>query len=69
LGGRLKPGLKKLAAGDGPHNKSGRVHLYKVDKFGGTKLDAAVNLILLDGYFDKEQFQRDKFNAPIGAGK
>jgi hypothetical protein len=40
-----------------------------VDKFGGTKLDAAVNIILLDGYFDKEQFQRDKFKAAIGAGK
>jgi hypothetical protein len=41
----------------------------KVDKFGGTALDAAVNLILLDDYFDKEQFQRDKFQAAIGAGK
>ena len=55
--------LKQLTADD--------VSLWKdkVDKFGGTKLDAAVNIILLDGYFDKEQFQRDKFNAPIGAGK
>jgi hypothetical protein len=41
----------------------------KVDKFDGTKLDAAVNIILLDGFFDKEQFQRDKFKAAIGAGK
>jgi hypothetical protein len=41
----------------------------KVDKFGGTVLDAAVNIILLDDYFDKEQFQRDKFKAAIGAGK
>jgi len=41
----------------------------RVDKFGGTKLDAAVNIILLDGYFDKEQFQRDKFKAAIGAIK
>jgi hypothetical protein len=41
----------------------------KVDKFGGTELDAAVNIILLDDYFDKEQFQRDKFQAAIGAGK
>jgi hypothetical protein len=41
----------------------------KVDKFGGTRLDAAVNIILLDDYFDKEQFQRDKFKAAIGAGK
>ena len=55
--------LKQLTADD--------VSLWKdkVDKFGGTKLDAAVNLILLDGYFDKEQFQRDKFKAAIGAGK
>jgi len=35
----------------------------KVDKFGGTALDAAVNIILLDDYFDKEQFQRNKFQA------
>jgi len=41
----------------------------KVDKFGGTKLDAAVNIILLDDYFNNEQFQRDKFQAAIGAGK
>ena len=40
----------------------------KVDKFGGTVLDAAVNIILLDDYFDNEQFQRDKFKAAIGAG-
>jgi hypothetical protein len=55
--------LKQLTADD--------VFLWKdkVDKFGGTKLDAAVNIILLDGYFDKEQFQKDKFRAAIGAGK
>jgi hypothetical protein len=41
----------------------------KVDEFGGTKLDAAVNIILLDDYFDKENFQRDKFKAAIGARK
>jgi hypothetical protein len=41
----------------------------KVDRFGGTKLDAAVNIILLDGYFDKEQFRRDKFKAAVAAGK
>jgi hypothetical protein len=41
----------------------------KVDKFGGTELDAAVNIILRDDYFDKEQFQQDKFKAAIGAGK
>jgi hypothetical protein len=55
--------LKQLTAED--------VSLWKdkVDKFGGTELDAAVNIILLDDYFDKEQFQRDKFKAAIGAGK
>jgi hypothetical protein len=41
----------------------------KVDEFGGTKLDAAVNIILLDDYFDKEMFQRDKFKAAIEARK
>jgi hypothetical protein len=41
----------------------------KVDKFGGTELDAAVNIILLNDFFDKEQFQRAKFRAAIGAGK
>ena len=41
----------------------------KVDEFGGTKLDAAVNIILLDDYFDKEKFQRDKFKAAIEARK
>ena len=55
--------LKQLTAKD--------VSLWKdkVDKFGGTELDAAVNIILLDDYFDKELFQRDKFQAAIGAGK
>ena len=55
--------LKQLTADD--------VSLWKdkVDKFGGTKLDAAINIILLDDYFDKEQFQRDKFKAAIGARK
>jgi hypothetical protein len=41
--------------------------LDKVDEFGGTRLDAAMNIVLLDDYFDKEQFQRDKFKAAIGA--
>src|SRR5205823_4011171 len=40
-----------------------------VDKSGSTKLDDAVNIILLDDFFDKEQFQRDKFKAAIEAGK
>ncbi len=41
----------------------------KVDEFGGTKLDAAMNIILLEDYFDKEEFQRDKFKAAIGVRK
>jgi hypothetical protein len=41
----------------------------KVDAFGGTKLDAAVNIILLSDYFDNEQFQRNKFKAAIEARK
>jgi hypothetical protein len=62
-GQKYRARLKELTADD--------VSLWKdkVDKFGGTKLDAAVNIILLDDYFDKEQFQRDKFKAAIGAGK
>lgn len=40
-----------------------------VDEFGGTDIDAAVNIILLDDYFHKEQFQRDNFKAAIRAGK
>jgi|SRR5579883_525005 len=41
----------------------------RVDGFGGTDLDAAVNIVLLDDFFDKEQFRRDKFRAAAGAGK
>jgi hypothetical protein len=40
----------------------------KVDQFGGTVLDAAVNIILLDDYFDKEKFQRQKFKAETSPG-
>jgi hypothetical protein len=39
----------------------------KVDKFGGSRLDAAVNIILLDEFFDKEQFQHGKFKAAVSA--
>jgi hypothetical protein len=55
--------LKQLTAED--------VSLWKnkVDQFGGAELDAAVNIILLDDYFDKEKFQRDKFKAAIEALK
>ena len=41
----------------------------KVDEFGGTKLDAAVNIILLDEYFDKETFRRELFKKAIGSAK
>lgn len=37
----------------------------RVDKFGGTDLDAAVNIVLLDPYFDQEKFQRDRFRAAV----
>ena len=55
--------LKQLTAED--------VSLWKnqVDQFGGTALDAAVNIILLDDYFDQEKFQRDRFRAAIEARK
>ncbi len=51
--------LKQLTAGD--------VSLWKdeVDQFGGRNLDAAINIVLLDDYFEKEQFQRKKFHAAI----
>ena len=55
--------LKQLTADDVA------LWLDKVDEFGGTRLDAAMNIILLDDYFDKETFQRDKFKAAIGARK
>jgi hypothetical protein len=53
--------LRQLTADD--------VTLWKdrVDEFGGTRLDAAMNISLLDDYFDKEKFQRDKFKAAIRA--
>ena len=53
--------LKQLTADD--------VSLWrdKVDEFGGTQLDAAMNIILLDDFFEKESFQRDKFKAAVAA--
>ena len=62
-GRKYRARLRQLTAAD--------VALWKdrVDRFGGTHLDAAVNLILLDAYFDKEQFQRARFKAAAGAGK
>lgn len=41
----------------------------KVARFGGTKLDAAMNIIVRDDYFEKERFLRDKFKAFVVAGK
>jgi RNA polymerase sigma factor (sigma-70 family) len=41
----------------------------KVDEFGGTKLDAAVNIILLDDYFDKERFRWESFKTAIETRK
>lgn len=41
----------------------------KVDRFEGTDLDAAVNIVLLDDFFNKEKFQRDRFKAAVGARK
>jgi hypothetical protein len=62
-GSKYRARLKQLTAND--------VSLWKdkVDEFGGTRLDAAVNIILLDDFFDKEKFQRDKFKAAIAAKK
>lgn len=42
---------------------------YDADNFWGTKLDAAVNIILLDDFFNQETFQRDNFKAAIEARK
>ncbi len=62
-GKKYRARLKQLTAED--------VSLWKdrVDRFGGTRLDAAVNIILRDDYFEKEQFRRDRFKAAVGAGK
>jgi RNA polymerase sigma factor (sigma-70 family) len=62
-GRKYRERLKQLTAED--------VSLWKgeVDEFGGTELDAAVNIILLDDFFEEEKFQRDKFKAAIGARK
>jgi hypothetical protein len=62
-GKKYRARLKQLTAED--------VSLWKdkADGFGGTKLDAAVNLILLDDYFAREKFQRDQFKAAVEARK
>ena len=38
----------------------------RVDTFGGTQLDAAVNIILLDPFFENETFRRDRFHSTLG---
>ncbi|MEZ6138400.1 MAG: protein kinase [Pirellulaceae bacterium] len=38
----------------------------KVDRFGGTRLDAAINIVLLDDYFVDEIFQGGDFAATLG---
>jgi hypothetical protein len=55
--------LKQLTAGD--------VALWqdKIDQWGGTKLDAAVNIVQMDYFFDGEKFQREKFEAAVRGGK
>jgi hypothetical protein len=62
-GKKYRARLKQLTAEDVSQWKD------KVDRFGGTPLDAAINIILLDDYFDQEKFQRDKFKAAIEALK
>jgi hypothetical protein len=41
----------------------------KVDRYGGTDLDAAVNIILLDDFFDRENFRREVFRSAVESGK
>jgi hypothetical protein len=62
-GKKYRARLRQLTAED--------VSLWKdrVDRFGGTALDAAVNIILLDAFFDNEQFRRDTFKAATGVRK
>jgi RNA polymerase sigma factor (sigma-70 family) len=55
--------LKQLTADDVSQWKD------KVDQFGGTNLDAAINIILLNDFFEREKFQRNKFKAAIAAWK
>jgi len=55
--------LKQLTADDVSLGKT------RWTNSGVRNSDAAVNIILLDDYFDKEKFQRDKFKAAVGAGR
>ncbi len=38
----------------------------KMDQWGGTKLDAAMNIILVDYSFANDKFQRAKFQSRSG---
>ncbi len=62
-GKKYRQRLKQLTAED--------VSLWKdkVDQFAGTDLDAAVNVILLDEFFAKEQFHRSKFQSAVAVAK
>lgn len=62
-GRKYRARLEQLTAED--------VALWKdrVDLFGGTALDAAVNIVLLDGFFESEHFQRQKFRVAVTAGR
>jgi hypothetical protein len=53
--------LKQLTAED--------VAVWKnqVDQFGGSELDAAVNIVLLDPFFPEEKFQREEFKTACEA--
>lgn len=41
----------------------------RMDRFGGTDLDAAVNIILLDNFFSKEKFQRERFKVALARSR
>jgi len=58
-GKKYRARLKQLTADDVTLWKT------KVDRFGGTELDAAVNIILLDEFFQGESFKRDAFKTAV----
>ena len=62
-GQKYRARLKQLTAED--------ISLWRdqVDQFGGTELAAAVTIILVDAFFDKEKFQRDTFRNVIDGTK
>lgn len=40
--------------------------LEKLERYGGTRVDAAVSIALLDEFFEGEKFQWAKFTAVLG---